>query len=246
MPAPARGLLARIAGMLPGGGGPRSLTRRVKRFASLEGGTAAEHFTELVAYFGRSRRKELYDPAFAAQLAGNASDFMLKLFADAPAGDISEKALFVEARSYLPDDLQPKVDVASMMSALEVRSPFLDHNLMEFASRLPLRFKQDGLKTKVFLKRALAGRLPEEVLARPKQGFAVPLENWFRGELREPARDLLLSREARERGMFRESEVKRYLDEHQAGQDHSPRLWALMFFEAWAREWLDRDKPAGF
>ncbi|MEK7469211.1 MAG: asparagine synthase (glutamine-hydrolyzing) [Planctomycetota bacterium] len=246
MPAPARGLLSRLAGMIPGGGGPRSLTRRVKRFATMEGNTAAEHFTELVAYFGRARRKDLYEPSFASQLAGDASEFMHKLFANAPAADITEKALYVEARSYLPEDLQPKVDVASMMSALEVRSPFLDHNLMEFATRLPLRFKQDGLNTKVFLKRALAKRLPTEVLDRPKQGFAVPLENWFRGELREPARELLLSKESRQRGMFRENEVQRYLDEHQAGQDHSSRLWSLMFFEMWAREWLDRDKPAGF
>lgn len=246
MPAPARGLLAGLARLLPGGSSSRSMTRRVKKFATLEGGTAAEHFTELVAYFGRSRRRDLYEPGFAQQVTGDASEFMLKLFAGAPANDITEKALFVEARSYLPEDLMPKVDVASMMSALEVRSPFLDHNLMEFAARLPLRFKQDGMNTKAFLKRALAKRLPGEVLDRPKQGFALPLEDWFRGELREPARDLLLSKEARQRGMFRETEVQRYLDEHQAGQDHSSRLWALMFFEMWAREWLDRDKPAGF
>lgn len=245
MPKLARGLLSGLAGLLPGGG-PRSMSRRAKRFTSLEGDTPAEHFTELVAYFGRSRRRALYEPAFAARVPGDASARMLDLFRYAPAAEITEKALYVEARSYLPDDLMPKVDIASMMSALEVRAPFLDHTMMEFAARLPLRFKEDGLDTKAFLRRALSKRLPAEVLDRPKQGFALPLEDWFRGELREPARELLMSKEARERGMFREAEVKRYFDEHQAGEDHSPRLWALMFFEMWAREWMDRDRPAGF
>jgi len=235
-------VLAAASRLLPSGPSPRSLTRRVKRFLTLEGGTAAQHFTELVAYFGTARRRSLYEPAFASQLGEDASTFMSRLFDEAPAVNLTERALYAEAVAYLPDDLMVKVDVASMMNSLEVRAPFLDHRMIEFAARLPLRFKKDGARTKSFLKRALASRLPHDLLHRPKQGFAVPIEDWFRGELRDFSRDVLLSAEARGRGLFREAEVRRYLDEHAAGADHSSRLWALVWFELWAREFL---KPTG-
>jgi asparagine synthase (glutamine-hydrolysing) len=237
LPAPVRSALAAAARLLPQGASPRSLPRRIRRFLSLDGDTAERHFVELVAYFGAARRRALYAPEFAAQIPGDSSAWMERLMKEAPANSLTERTLFAEASAYLPEDLLVKVDIASMMNSLEVRAPLLDHTILEFAARLPLRFKKDGLSTKSFLKRALAPRLPAEVFARPKQGFGVPLEKWFRGELRDFSRDLLLSAQARQRGLFRESEVKRYLDEHDSGAaDHSSRLWALVFFETWARE----------
>jgi len=234
LPAPVRAALRAAAALLPRGSHPRALPRRIRKFLTLAGDSPESHFTELVAYFGRARRHALYTPEFASRLTGNASDFMEGLLCEAPADSLTERALWAEAVSYLPDDLLVKVDIASMAHALEVRAPFLDHEIVEFAARLPLRFKKDGLTTKGFLKRALAPRLPAETLHRPKRGFALPLETWFRGALGQHARDVLLSRAARARGLFRGEEVTRLLDEHAAGvEDHSPRLWALLFLEVW-------------
>ena len=134
--------------------------------------------------------------------------------------------------TYLPDDLMAKVDIASMAHGLEARSPFLDHRIVEFAAGLPIAEKT----SKRLLKRRFAGRLPPEILSRPKMGFGVPLSDWFRGPLRELARDHL----SRDRGYFRLEAVRRLLDDHVAGRaDHGFRLWALVVLEAWHRVYID-------
>jgi len=140
----------------------------------------------------------------------------------------------------LPDDLLVKMDIASMAHSLEVRSPFLDHEVMEFAASLPPSLKLRGLTQKYLLKRMMRGVLPEPVLRRGKRGFGVPIDHWLRHELREPAHDLLLGDRARERGYFRPEVVRRYLDEHVAGRGHHHhRLWALLMLELWHRTFVD-------
>jgi asparagine synthase (glutamine-hydrolysing) len=160
-----------------------------------------------------------------------------ELFTTARADHPLDAVLSVDVRSYLPDDLLVKVDVASMASSLEVRSPLLDHELVEWAARLPASFKLRGRTTKWLLKRAHRDVLPPEILSRPKQGFGVPLERWLREDLRELAHESLLGAGARTAELFRREQVARLLDEHGAARaDHSYRLWALLVLEEWMRQ----------
>ena len=137
-----------------------------------------------------------------------------------------------------------KADLASMAHSLELRSPFLDHEVLELGLSLPDRLRLRGMQGKVALRRAFAADLPPRVASRGKTGFGVPLGRWFREDLRELASDLLLDRRARDRGHFRPAEVKRLLHEHVSGsRDHGHRLWCLLMLELWQRFYVESEAP---
>ena len=141
---------------------------------------------------------------------------------------------------YLPDCLMVKTDVASMANSLEVRSPFLDHHLVEFAASIPSALKRDRQGGKAILRRAVQALLPQEVLRKAKTGFGVPLAKWFRTELRETLRGTLLDDKSAKRGLFKQEFLKRMVHDHLDGQrDWSSRLWELLFLETWFREYFD-------
>ncbi|GFO53864.1 amidotransferase 1, exosortase A system-associated [Geomonas sp. Red276] len=146
--------------------------------------------------------------------------------------------LYTDLKTYLPGDILVKVDRMSMAHSLEVRAPFLDHRMVEFAARLPGRLKIASGKQKFILKRSLHGVLPQHVLYRRKQGFTVPLAGWLRHELRGLGEESLLGRP--ELGeYFSLPEVRRIWDQHQSGRlDHATLLWTLLMFALWHREYL--------
>jgi len=142
--------------------------------------------------------------------------------------------------TYLPEDILTKVDRMSMAHSIESRVPLLDHNVVAFAASLPDDMKIHQGERKRALKRAAARILPAEVLTRRKQGFGVPVGEWFRGPLKDFLADALQSTQARQRGYFRRRFVDRLMAEHVSGRrDHAPRLWALLMFELWHRRYLD-------
>jgi asparagine synthase (glutamine-hydrolysing) len=154
--------------------------------------------------------------------------------------DPVDAAMAVDVESYLPYDLLVKVDITSMANALEARSPFLDHEVMEFAARLPVSHKLQGQSAKRLLKHAFADLLPPENVARRKMGFGVPVGDWFRGPLRDFLCDLLLSDRSMERGYFHPDAVRHLVQEHvEARADHSFPLWSLLMLELWHREMLE-------
>ncbi|TBR23846.1 asparagine synthase (glutamine-hydrolyzing) [bacterium] len=137
---------------------------------------------------------------------------------------------------YLPSDVLTKVDRAGMRVALEVRSPLLDHRLVEFALRLPLAFKVSGGKGKVILRRLLSRRLPPELIERPKRGFAVPLAQWLRGPLRDWAEDLLSERALSRAGVLNPTPVRSAWADHLSGRrDLQDRVWAALMLQQWLR-----------
>ena len=154
------------------------------------------------------------------------------------------RLLHANFRSYLLDDLLVKTDRCSMANSLEARSPFLDRELVEYVATLPDRLKLRGRTTKVILREAFADLLPPEVQKRGKMGFGVPLGTWFRGELRDYVRDLLLSRDARYSMYLSPSKVEKLVLDHQAGRANlGLQLWSLLTFELWLRllpEWTRR------
>ena len=151
-----------------------------------------------------------------------------------------DRLLDLDSRCYLPDDILVKVDIASMAHSLEVRSPFLDHRLLEFIATLPAHHKLFGFRGKWLLRKAVSGLLPPSILRRGKQGFGIPHARWLRNELRPMLRDALLSPRALQRGYFERAAVERLLQEHDHGHvNHGLRLWNLLWLELWHREFVD-------
>ena len=126
-----------------------------------------------------------------------------------------------------------------MQASLEARAPFLDHELAEFAAGIPFNLKLKGGRSKHILKAAARGLLPDEIIERRKHGFGIPLGAWLRRDI-GMARELLLSRASRQRGLLDMAVVQRLLDEHAGGQrDHNRALWALLSLEEWHRQFVD-------
>jgi asparagine synthase (glutamine-hydrolysing) len=200
-----------------------------------------DRYARYAAHFNGDERVWLYTPELMATLrAPTARSVMRDPYLASDAEDELGRLLDTDVHTYLPGDLLVKMDIASMAHSLEVRSPLLDHQLMELAASLPSAWKIDGQTTKRIFKDALRAWLPAEILDRPKQGFGVPLGEWLRGALRRLPEDILLDRRARERGWFRESAVTLLIVEHQEGiADHTNKLWALIQLELWLQTFID-------
>jgi asparagine synthase (glutamine-hydrolysing) len=197
-------------------------------------------YAELLSVFDSRHRQNLYSDEFASSLGRPEEEVICKLYREADSDNDLDSALYVDANLYLPDDLLVKVDVASMAWSLEARSPMVDHEFMEFAARLPARFKASGLNRKIVFRTALKGLLPKSILNRRKMGFSVPLEHWFRGEMSGLVRDTLLGKSFLERGYFKESYVRTLVDEHLRGAcNWHNQLWSLVMLELWHRVYID-------
>ena len=154
--------------------------------------------------------------------------------------DVVERMQSVDTQLYLAEDILTKVDRASMAVSLEVRAPFLDPRVAEFAASLPANYKLRGRKTKYILKRAIAADLPPFVTRRGKKGFGVPVAEWLKGKLRPLARDLLSPERVRKAGLFNPEYVTRLMDEHERGAaNHRKLLWTLLMFELWHESFIE-------
>ena len=146
---------------------------------------------------------------------------------------------YMDTKGYLPNDILTKVDRMSMANSIEARVPLLDHKFVEFAATIPPEMKLKGKTTKYIFKKAMEGILPNEILYRPKRGFAIPLGRWFQGQLGLYVRDLLLSRKSLERGLFRKSYIERLIEMNDRGRSLDLQLWTLITFELWCRRFID-------
>jgi asparagine synthase (glutamine-hydrolysing) len=143
---------------------------------------------------------------------------------------------YLDLKTYLIGDINTKVDRASMAHSLEVREPLMDHELVEWLATLPSGLKVKGQEGKYLLKKAMEPHLPDDVLYRPKMGFAVPLARWFRGPLRQRVRDAMLGETLAATGLFNQDYLRHLVDAHQSGaRDYSAPLWTMLMFEAFVR-----------
>ena len=148
--------------------------------------------------------------------------------------DLVSRLCEIDIQSYMRDDILVKVDRMSMAHSLEVRSPILDHNVVELAARMPTSMKIRGNRGKYILRELMRDKLPPRTMTKGKQGFAVPLRDWFRGSLRDLVRDRLSSESGLPSTMFNRHAVDRVLQEHDRGtMDHSYRIWLLLAFATW-------------
>ncbi|MBI2902068.1 MAG: asparagine synthase (glutamine-hydrolyzing) [Candidatus Methylomirabilis oxyfera] len=250
-------LLARPADRLPGfirngfaalGGGLATLPRatpfllRAGRFLRALSDDPRRRYARWMSCFDEKQRVALFSNDFLEKVRSTDPEgLILDAYEASDAAHFLNATLDVDVRTYLPNDLLVKVDITSMANSVEIRCPFLDDPLMEFAASLPPTLKIRGLKKKYLLKRAMADLLPEEILDRPKQGFAVPIDQWFRHDLRAMAHDTLLDPHSLGRGYFRAGAVKGLLDEHVKGVRHwHHQLWNLLMLELWHRACIDQ------
>ena len=165
-----------------------------------------------------------------------------EVLAKCDADSLLNKLLYADTKTYL-HELLMKQDQMSMAASIESRVPFLDHKLVEFTARLPERMKIRGGITKYILRESMKGILPESILTRPKMGFPVPVGAWFRGPFKNVIDDYVLSERALQRQIFDPAFVHSLVKRHDAGEDHSERLWSLVNFEIWQRQFLDLESP---
>jgi len=243
VPAPAASAGARVLRALPSGRRARpSPVVRAARFLEAAATPRAERYGRLMQVLPLATRADLWSDDAKAEIGPLTSAGFL-LGPPPEPGIAGLQRLDLE--TYLPGDLLPKSDIASMAHSLELRSPLLDHRVVELGLALPETLKFRGREGKVAFRRAFAADLPPQVAGRGKSGFGIPLARWFRTDLRDLARDLLLDERARSRGWFRTAAVERLLAEHDSERaDHGHALWTLCMLELWQRTHVEAEAPA--
>jgi asparagine synthase (glutamine-hydrolysing) len=234
MPLAARLVLRAGARLVPARGGSQSSLRRLGRFAE----KALLPFDERIFAWST-----FFDLPTLRRIAADSlvdRDRLLSSYREAlsrcEGQSVLSRLLYLNARTYLLDDLLPKMDRMTMAHGLEARSPLLDRPLMEYVAGLPDSLKRRGAKGKIVLKAAVSDLLPEPILARPKQGFGVPLAEWFRKDLRSLVQETLVEKPRLSRWL-RPAAVKRLFDEHLSRRfDRGHQLWTLLTLETWLRK----------
>lgn len=237
--------LAAIAPALVGGarhlpGLSERTAGRAERFLAAARLSDRDRYAGWVSAIRPELWRKLVAPDVAARISAERSRTVERTFDELSSLGPIDRLLATDVVTYLLDDLLVKMDIASMANSLETRSPFLDHEVVEFAARLPERYKLGPLgEQKHLLKRLARRHIPRENIERPKMGFGVPVGRWLRAELRDMAEEALLGTHARSRGYLELDAVRRIWDEHQAGADRTYPLWTLLMLELWQREFID-------
>lgn len=236
LPGPVgAGLVSSIAAWLPPVKGKETL----KKLGMAPDKAYAYKFYHLL--FNPEMKQELYSSDLRAScVAFDPAAPFQSYYNRCNSSDPLDKALYVDIKTYLADDILVKVDRMSMAHALEVRAPLLDHKLLEFLATIPSSFKLQGRTTKYLLKQVMRKYLPSRVLTRKKHGFTMPVREWLKGPLRPIVEECLFSSRTRQRGLFNPEAMRVIWSDHLSGErDYSHHLWMLLMFELWHRQYLD-------
>jgi asparagine synthase (glutamine-hydrolysing) len=212
-----------------------------RTFLCLPGGIEDIYFDNF-SVFSRSMQRQLFT-AESLERMGPIDPYRTELgyLEQCTSQSLLDQLLSADIKTYL-HELLMKQDQMSMAASIESRVPFLDHKLVEFAARLPASMKLRGFTTKYILRRASDGVLPAEIITRKKMGFPVPIGRWLRGEFNYLVREYVLGNRAADRGVFDMRFVTELTARHQAGENHSERLWSLINFEIWQRRFFDGEE----
>lgn len=192
-----------------------------------------EAYAHALGVMAPELRGRIFSPAMKRELGGyRAEQPLIELMRNAPARSGLDRAQYADLKFWLPGDILTKVDRTSMAVSLEAREPLLDHHLVELAARLPESRRVSGGQGKLALKQAMEGTLPRQILYRPKQGFVLPIAQWFRSDLKEAARAAARSERLLDTGWFDAAALSQLAEDHIAGRrDHARELWQLLMLE---------------
>ncbi|HHT9116991.1 MAG TPA: asparagine synthase (glutamine-hydrolyzing) [Candidatus Hypogeohydataceae bacterium YC38] len=237
--------IARPVNMLPHSLSKVSYSYKLNQFVR-----GADFSPEKAHYFWRvifteEEKEKLFSPDCLRSIKSlDTFDYFRQYFNKYPKADLLDRCLYVDFKTWLVDDILTKVDRASMAHSLEVRVPFLDHELVEFAMRIPSYYKLKGLSSKYILKRALRGQVSARTLSRKKEGFNSPLSYWLKKELKELALENLAYKKIEELGFFNPLYVKQVLDEYFLGRkDNSLKIWGLLNLVMWHEQFMQVTAP---
>ena len=236
---PFNGLLSSVTGAL----GHMNGSARFKKYAPLFKAPLASYYYSRVgspfSYFN-TRRNELCTGDFLGT-ANSAAVVQIvdKLFSRVERQPLLNQMLYVDTKTWLPDDLLVKADKMTMANSLELRVPLLDHLVLEFAAKLPARFKVRGTMTKRILKEAFKNKIPSEIIHRRKTGLPVPLKKWMRSELNGHVREVLLNGRSLNRGYFRKDGIERLLQQNQVDGTLMKEVFSLLTLEMWHAAFVD-------
>ena len=233
-----------IVNSIPESLGFKDRRLRLRRFLIELSKPYRERHYNWISIFSEHEKESMFTAGFAGEIAGGDSfDYLDRAFNECGSKDIVDLVMSADIKTNLLDDLLVKMDIATMANSLEGRSPFLDHKMMEFCASMPSNMKIKGTKLKYILKKSLSKALPKEILSRGKMGFGVPLDSWFRKELKDYSYGILMSDNCINRGYFERGSIKKLLDEHVSGRaNNGARIWSLLFLELWHRMFIDTEK----
>jgi len=236
VPAVVRKMMAAAGHAMPEG----MPGRRFLRHLALDG---SRRYLDASTLFHAEEMGHLFQDDALEQLSGCEPWAASLSYLHNGDGDWLAAAQHCDLNNYLPLDVLTKVDRMTMAHSIEARPPLLDHHIVEFAATIPARLRLRDGTTKYLFKQAMRGILPDEIIDRPKHGFAVPFGAWFRGELSDFARDLLLSERCRSRGLFNVPYLEQLLRLNERGRDVGLQLWTVASFELWCQRFLDAPVP---
>jgi asparagine synthase (glutamine-hydrolysing) len=221
-----------LSSMLPAKIEERSRSGRAQRLLSVIADNPEDRYFNIINRFPESLKQQLYGDWFKDSSFYATGQVINSIRDCATASNKVEQLLETDIQSYLPGDILTKVDIASMACSLELRSPFMDHELVEFAASLPFNYKQRGKSRKHILKSAFSDLIPDELRNRGKKGFGVPVATWFRGPWQERLRSHLLDGQAVKTGFFNRQSTEELINSHcTAKADFSYPLWSMLIFE---------------
>jgi asparagine synthase (glutamine-hydrolysing) len=238
-----KGIIEPLSSVVPDSWPHDNPLRRARHMLWVAGLPRMTRYSRMMGQVTPELKPALYTPELKSQLNGyRAEAWLSKLFDERreKSPDLLGAYLGLDVESYLAYDLLVKMDIASMANSLEARSPLLDHRVMEYCFALPSHFKIRGGVQKYLLKVIGKKLLPESILNRPKQGFALPVAEWLRGDVRPLMEDCVLSQKSLARGYFHREPLEQLVKDHLEGRrENSRQLWALTWLEMWHRTFVD-------
>jgi len=197
------------------------------------------HYRWKVIFDEDAKRDLCYQSSGRYNEIDDSFEVMRGYYEETEGMDTLSRLQYVDFKAYLPDDILTKVDRMSMANSLEVRPPFLDHNVAEYSFRIPANLRLHGFKKKYILKSIMRDRLPQKVLHGKKRGFNVPVPKWLLNELHNVVHDLLSVEKIRKQGFFNADYVKRMVEDHEKLRaDFSRNIWGLLIFTLWHDRWM--------
>jgi len=241
IPAGLRNGTIALANMIPDSLEFKNSATRFKRFISIASRPYRERHYNWVTIFRDWEKDNLFTKEFKKEIdRRDTFSYLNRAFEECGTKDIIDLVMSTDIRTNLLDDLLVKMDIATMANSLEGRSPFLDYKMMEFAASVPSSMKIKGTRLKYILKKALSKVLPREILSRGKMGFGIPIDKWFRDELRDYSYEILMSQKCINRDYFKRESIKKLLDDHSSAKaNNGARIWSLLNLELWHRIFID-------
>jgi len=246
LPSLLRRAAATAVGFLPDAGGKgRFSTARLKRLVRSVGRDAPRAYLQILSCFDTQEIRKLLTASWRKELDHfSPEDQMQEIFRESGSDSLVNQMLYSDVARYLPGDLLPLTDRLSMAHSLEVRVPFLDHELLEYAASIPPEIKIRRLTKKYILRKIAAKLLPQELLRMPKRGFSVPMGFWFRSELKPFVEEQLAPDRVAQMGYFDPHNVWTILQEHfSARANHENKIWALLTFAMWHNLYMEGGRP---